>query len=175
MGGYIGESTRSEIDYAEKTGKKIKSISKTLIKTIVHSNKNKTSPTTELLGGRFWGKSFCKTLKISIYQWSWRESNPRPHKETMCFLHAYPGLHFRAVARPGPPTTALSSNLHRCIEAYTDYFRFVCAAKPVRFGTTSPERRLVPSPGDGIKLKIYCASIKQREHTDCCQLIFCLL
>jgi len=53
VGGYIGESTRNEIDYAEKTGKKIKSISKTLIKTIVHSNKNKTSPTTELLGGRF--------------------------------------------------------------------------------------------------------------------------
>ena len=55
MGGYIGESTRSEIDYAEKTGKKIKSISKTHIKTIVHSNKNKASPTTELLGGGFGG------------------------------------------------------------------------------------------------------------------------
>jgi len=25
-------------------------------------------------------------------QWSWRESNPRPGKATICFLHAYPAL-----------------------------------------------------------------------------------
>ena len=41
--------------------------------------------------------------------WSWRESNPRPNRETIRFLHAYLGLHFRAVTRPKPPITALSS------------------------------------------------------------------
>ena len=26
--------------------------------------------------------------------WSWWDSNPRPHKEIMCFLHAYSSLRF---------------------------------------------------------------------------------
>ena len=37
--------------------------------------------------------------------------NPRPHEETIRFLHAYSRLHFRATARPGPPTGALSSKI----------------------------------------------------------------
>ncbi len=31
---------------------------------------------------------------IYIIMWSWWDSNPRPHKEIMCFLHAYSGLRF---------------------------------------------------------------------------------
>ena len=27
-------------------------------------------------------------------EWSWRDSNPRPHKETIRFLHAYSRLRF---------------------------------------------------------------------------------
>ena len=27
-------------------------------------------------------------------EWSWRDSNPRPHKETIRFLHAYSSLWF---------------------------------------------------------------------------------
>jgi hypothetical protein len=42
----------------------------------------------------------------------------------------------------------------------------------LRFGTTSLERRLVSPPSREIKLAIYYTSIKQREHTYCCQLIF---
>ena len=61
---------------------------------------------------------------------------------------------------------------HRRIGAYADYSRFYCAAGPRRFGTTSPERRLVQSPCNRIEPVIYCASIRQREHTNCCQLIF---
>ena len=49
--------------------------------------------------------------KWSWREWSWRESNPRPHKETIRFLHAYLGLHFRAAARPKPPTATLSSKI----------------------------------------------------------------
>jgi len=40
------------------------------------------------------------------------------------------------------------------------------------FGTTPLERRLVRLPCKRIKLVIYCTSIKQREHTRCCQLLF---
>ena len=49
-------------------------------------------------------------------KWKWRESNPRPHKETICFLHAYLGLRFRAATRPKPPIATLSpktSSRHR--------------------------------------------------------------
>lgn len=60
---------------------------------------------------------------------------------------------------------------HHPCGAKNDYFRFACAALPIRFGTTSMERRLVLLPCKRIKLVIYCASIKQREHTHCCQLI----
>ena len=28
------------------------------------------------------------------FGWSWRESNPRPNRETIRFLHAYSGLRF---------------------------------------------------------------------------------
>ena len=44
----------------------------------------------------------------TVTKWKWRESNPRPHEETIRFLHAYLGLHFRAVTRPKPPITTLS-------------------------------------------------------------------
>ena len=46
-----------------------------------------------------------------ITKWSWRELNPRPNRETIRFLHAYLGLHFRATARPKPPTATLSSKV----------------------------------------------------------------
>ena len=48
---------------------------------------------------------------IALFWWKWRESNPRPNKEPICFLHAYLGLDFRAMARPKPPTIALSAKI----------------------------------------------------------------
>ena len=83
-----------------------------------------------------------------------------------------PALGFRAVARPGPPTATLSPKSHHAIGAWHDYSRFTMRRLILRFGTTPLERRLVPSPGDRIKPVIYCTSIRQREHTCCCQLIF---
>lgn len=42
--------------------------------------------------------SFCcmqqKAPPKQCFQWSWRESNPRPNRETIRFLHAYSGLQF---------------------------------------------------------------------------------
>ena len=35
--------------------------------------------------------------------WSWRESNPRPNRETICFLQAYLYLSFRAMTWIEPP------------------------------------------------------------------------
>ncbi len=55
----------------------------------------------------------------SALSWKWRDSNPRPNKEPICFLHAYLGLDFRATARPKPPTIALSATisfLHRSLQ-----------------------------------------------------------
>ena len=109
---------------------------------------------------------------MSLILWSWRESNPRPNEETIRFLHAYLGFDFRATARPKPPTATLSPESHPDIGACLNYSRFTCAADSRRFGTTSLERRLVPSPGDGIKLKIYYTSIKQRERNCFRQLIW---
>ena len=60
--------------------------------------------------------------------------------------------------------------LHPCIGAYSDYFRFNLRRLISGFGTTSSERRLVPLPCKGIKPVIYYTSIRQREHTHCCQL-----
>ena len=62
--------------------------------------------------------------------------------------------------------------IHQIVEAQSDYFRFNLRRLISGFGTTSSERRLVLSPCDGIKLLIYYTSIRQREHTHCCQLIF---
>ena len=44
-----------------------------------------------------------------VLKWTRRELNPRPNEEIECFLHAYHRLHFRAAARPVPPTATLSS------------------------------------------------------------------
>ena len=79
---------------------------------------------------------------------------------------------FRVTARPEPPTITLASKFHPSIEAYTGYFRFNLHRLISGFGTTSSERCLVPSPGDGIKPVIYCSSIRQRERNCFRQLIF---
>jgi hypothetical protein len=46
----------------------------------------------------------CLPSRISAVK-----TNPRPNKEHLRFLHAYPGLDFRPAARPEPPTTGLSA------------------------------------------------------------------
>ena len=48
---------------------------------------------------------------LTRFLWRQRDSNPRPNKEPICFLHAYLGLDFRATARPKPLTIALSANI----------------------------------------------------------------
>ena len=109
---------------------------------------------------------------IHDIMWSWWESNPRPHKETICFLHAYSGLRFSSCDKTRTTNRSLSSKIFiPQPELPRNYFRFNLRRFAFGFGTTSSERRLVLLPCKRIKLVIYCASIKQREHTCCCQLI----
>ena len=57
----------------------------------------------------------------------------RTHVQTgkqHAFYTLIPAFDFRIAARPGPPTATLSSKFHPCNEAYIDYFRFSCTAKP---------------------------------------------
>lgn len=61
----------------------------------------------------------CNTV-FAAFEWTWRDSNPRPNKETISFLHAYLCFDFRESARPKLPTETLSSK------------NFIPAAKPVR-------------------------------------------
>jgi len=35
-----------------------------------------------------------RAFAFGMEGWSWRDSNPRPHKETIRFLHAYSSLRF---------------------------------------------------------------------------------
>ena len=105
--------------------------------------------------------------------WSWRESNPRPNRETIRFLHAYSGLHFRAAARPGPPTDALFPKVSSPHRDLRGLFPIFPAPLDQPDSEQHPvERCLVPSPGDGIKPVIYYASIRQRERTCFRQLNF---
>ena len=62
--------------------------------------------------------------------------------------------------------------LHRRFGASRRLFPNNLRRLTLGFGTTPLERRLVRLPCKRIKLVIYCTSIKQREHTRCCQLIF---
>ena len=50
--------------------------------------------------------------KPAVWQallWSWRDSNPRPNVELICFLHAYSLVGFCGVAGKRQPTAPLAS------------------------------------------------------------------
>ena len=105
--------------------------------------------------------------------WSWRESNPRPNRETIRFLHAYSSLHFRDAARPGPPTATLSSKFSSPSRGIQETISDFPAPLYLPDSEQHPEERcLVPSPSEGIKPVNYCTSFRQRERTLFRQLIF---
>ena len=102
--------------------------------------------------------TYKKTEKVTAsndffyFLWTWWESNPRPHKETMRFLHAYSRLHFRDATRPGPPIAPLSPKTSSRHRGLPQLFPIFLRRLSLRFGTTPLERRLVSSPGEEIKL-----------------------
>ena len=110
---------------------------------------------------------------ISICKWSWRESNPRPNRETIRFLHAYLGLHFRAATRPKPPITALSPKISSRSRSAPKTISDLPAPLYLPDSEQHPEERcLVLSPSERIKPVNYCTSFRQRERTCFRQLIF---
>ena len=110
---------------------------------------------------------------LFLILWSWRESNPRPNRETIRFLHAYSSLHFRDAARPGPPTTPLSSKSSSLSRGFQETISDCPAPLYLPDSEQHPEERcLVPSPSERIKPVNYCTSFRQRERTLFRQLIF---
>ena len=105
-----------------------------------------------------------------VFLWSWRDLNPRPNAELMCFLRAYSSIGFRDPAGRRRPTVSLSSQ-NFGIEArpHDPYSRFSYTADSRSLENTTLGRCPVPAPCAGIKL-IYCTSIKQREQHCYCQL-----
>lgn len=51
---------------------------------------------------------------IHKLKWSWRESNPRPNKEQISFLHAYPFIGFRTRHGKRRPKTCLIFKVSSC-------------------------------------------------------------
>ena len=79
---------------------------------------------------------------------------------------------FRVATRPRPPIATLSSKISPVQRGIQELFPIYLHRLILRFGTTSLERCLVPSPSDGIKPVIYCTSIRQRERNCFRQLNF---
>ena len=71
---------------------------------------------------------------------------------------------------PGHQPQPYPQRFHLQCEAIASYSRYCCAAESESLGKTASERRLVLSPSDRIKPVIYCTSIRQREHSCCCQI-----
>ena len=113
-----------------------------------------------------------KSLIIKIYCGAGGSRTLVQTGKPYAFYTLIPAFGFRVPTRPGPPIDTLAPEFHPQVGALEDYSRFNLRRLIFGFGTTSSERRLVLLPGKRIKLAIYCTSIKQREHTHCCQLIF---
>ena len=71
---------------------------------------------------------------------------------------------------PGHQPQPYPLRFHLQCEAIASYSRYCCAAESESLGKTASERRLVLSPSGRIKPVIYCTSIRQREHSCCCQI-----
>ena len=71
---------------------------------------------------------------------------------------------------PGHQPQPYPQRFHLQCEAIAGYSRYCCAAESESLGKTASERRLVLSPSGRIKPVIYCTSIRQREHSCCCQI-----
>ena len=95
--------------------------------------------------------------------WSWRESNPRPNKEQISFLHVYLLVDFREWPGKKHPKPKLI--------LFILFFRQGSERTSLKFASTlwsernqaSPSAEcLVPKPGFGIKLNLL-NSIRQQE------------
>ena len=118
--------------------------------------------------------SLCFGEPFSLSKWSWRESNPRPNKWQMCFLHAYFMIDFRAGSGHEPPRQALASKTSSAARGLPPTIPF-SRAPPNHIPTGMVcGRCLVPATVAGIKPVTYCTSVRQQERSYFRQLSFCI-
>lgn len=105
--------------------------------------------------------------------WSRRDSNPRPNKQHIRFLHAYSVLGFRRKADSGQPTLRLSSKVFVPEpKTFGTYFRIAIPRNQTSRNRTSAGY-LVSLLCFGKNANPTAIQIKQRERTLGCQLKFC--
>ena len=117
-------------------------------------------------------KKICKSL-IYRFQWSWRDSNPRPNKQYIRFLHAYFAIDFRAQAESKHPTYILSSKVFETWPKLPNpYFCITISQNPTP-RNRAMVRHLASLLSSGKRLESYFIRIKLQERTLRCQLKFC--
>ena len=84
---------------------------------------------TLIFGCKFGGEP-CNLLKISKGCGAGGNRTRVQTRKPYAFYTLIPDFDFRATARPGPPTGALSPKSHHDNGACHDYSRFSCAAEP---------------------------------------------
>ena len=105
--------------------------------------------------------------------WSWRDSNPRPNKQYISFLHAYSVIGFRTGTENRRPIPALTSKV---FELWSKYPKpYFCIAMPQ---DQTPQNRafvrhLASLLSSGKRLKPTKLRIKLQERTLRCQLKLC--
>ena len=105
--------------------------------------------------------------------WSWRDSNPRPNRDAICFLHAY--LHFNCQERARlktPNSILIFFSFGREPKPLPSYLRFTCTTLSARFEATASGWCLVPTPWSELSELTYYTSVTQQERNCYCQLWF---
>ena len=110
---------------------------------------------------------------LSLFvEWSWRESNPRPNKRQMCFLHAYSVVDCRGCSGRGHPRQTVASKSSSAVRGDPPTIPYSRAPPGHRPTGGVGGRCLVPSTVGGIKPVTYCASVRQQERSYIRQLSF---
>lgn len=116
-----------------------------------------------------------KPLKINglfLKLWSWRDSNPRPNKQYVSFLHAYSAFGFRCKTDSKQPILHLSPEVFDFQpEPLKAYFCFSMPPNPKSQKKTLV-RHLVSLLHFGKNANLTKLRIKQQEQTLRCQLRF---
>ena len=94
--------------------------------------------------------------RSSFSKWSWRESNPRPNKWQMCFLHAYSVVDCRDCSGRGHPRQPVASKTSSAARSRPPTIPFSWAPPGHRPTGWVGGRCLVPTTVVGIKRNLLC-------------------
>ncbi len=105
--------------------------------------------------------------------WSWRDSNPRPNKQYIRFLHAYFTIGFRLEAESKHPTSSLSSEVFESRPKLPKPYFCITISQNQTPQNRAFVRHLASLLSSGKRLKSYFIRIKLQERTLRCQLKLC--